>query len=237
MTDRAHAKRYLTGALTGGPKPEAVGLKFDSTGQPLPTPGNTMICHVDPTSDAFAALADAQRRFMQGPLASAYTFLPPASFHMTIIEGVIEYGRSADRWPAHLPHDCDVETVTEDFAKRLHGVALDQSFQARPQSIYGGFSVRMEGADGAAEGNLRATRDRLRDATGLSRIDHDAYQFHITLAYLLRWLTEAEAETVLDLSQEVGEELVRRMPHIDLGPVEFCRFQTMHHFERVLWLN
>lgn len=233
IRDDTTAFDYLTGALTGGDRPEAVGRKFTPEGAPLACPGFTTICHVDPTSDAFKALLQAQETLKAGPLASAFSFLPPASLHMTIFEGVIDYSRTRARWPGHLPLDASVEAATEDARARLQGVDLDTSFAVRPEGIFAGFSVSMTGATEDQEARLRRTRNRLRDALNLHREDHDAYQFHITLAYLLRWLSAAEAQQVLDLSSDVSETLLSQMPGLTLGPVELCRFDTMHHFEPV----
>ncbi|MCR8550864.1 DUF1868 domain-containing protein [Salipiger sp. P9] len=237
MIDRETAFRYLTGALTGGPRPDAVGRKFDAEGRVLRFPGNTTLCHIDRDSDAFAALAEAQARLKAGPLADAFTFLPPESFHMTIFEGVIDSHRTPDRWPRHLPADMPLGEVTRDFSTRLAGLGLDRRFRARPTGILGGFYVDMEGADAAAEAALRLTRDRLQAATNLHRSNHADYGFHITLAYLLRWLAPAEAEVLLDLCDEIGRDLVARVPEIVLGPVEFCRFDDMYRFEPLLHVS
>jgi hypothetical protein len=237
MTDHERAFDYLTGALTGGAAPSAVGLKFTADGQPLTCRGNTTICHVDPRSKPFAALVDAQDQLKAGPLADGFTFLPPASFHMTIFEGVIDYARSSDRWPGHLPNEAALDTVTMDFADRLQDIGLTRTVIARPTGIFGGFSVRMSGADKSEEALLRLTRDQLQAATNLVRPDHDAYEFHITLAYNLRWFSPDEARSIISLSDRVGAELVERVPRIVLGPVEFCTFETMHHFERRHWID
>lgn len=109
MRDEETAFRYLTGALTGGERPDAVGRKFTPEGAPLACPGFTTICHVDKSSDAFAALTRAQERLKTGPLASAFAFMPPASLHMTIFEGIIDYSRTRARWPGHLSLDATVE--------------------------------------------------------------------------------------------------------------------------------
>ena len=231
MTKASRAFAYLTGALSEGHRPDAVGQKFTPDGQPVTCRGNTAICHVDKGSDAFAALVAAQDRLKAGPLADGFTFLPPESFHMTIFEGVIDYMRSADRWPGHLPTDASIDTVTEDFAARLRNVGLAQRLQASPTSLFGGFSVRMSGADASEEALLRLTRDQLQNATNLVRPDHEAYGFHITLAYNLRWFSPDEADAIIALSDDVAQELVARAPQITFGPVEFCAFDTMHHFE------
>ncbi|MBO6885032.1 MAG: DUF1868 domain-containing protein [Marivita sp.] len=237
MTDHERAFDYLTGALTGGAAPSAVGLKFTPDGQPLTCRGNTTICHVDPGSKPFAALVDAQDQLKAGPLADEFTFLPPESFHMTIFEGVIDYDRTSDRWPGHLPNEASVDTVTMDFADRLQDIGLTRTVIARPTGIFGGFSVRMSGADKSEEALLRLTRDQLQAATNLVRPDHDAYEFHITLAYNLRWFSPEEARSIIALSDRVGAELLERVPRIVLGPVEFCTFETMHHFERDHWID
>ena len=60
MRDDQTAFDYLTGALTGGARPDAVGRKFTPDGTPLSCPGFTTVCHVEPASDAFLALVQAQ---------------------------------------------------------------------------------------------------------------------------------------------------------------------------------
>lgn len=237
MIDTALAFRYLTGALDGGDRPAAVGRKFDSAGRVLPFAGNTTLCHLDPASPVFRAVSAAQARLRGGPLADAYTFMPPASFHMTVFEGITDQSRTADRWPGHLPLNAPVEQVTQDFAGNLKRLGLPRGFRVRPEGIFGGFCVSLTGADAAAEGDLRKARDRLQQATNLIRPDHAQYRFHITLAYLLRWLSPDEARQVVALSQDVGAELRDEIATIPLGPVEFCRFQDMYHFERLAFLS
>ena len=231
MRDRATATRYLTGALTGGDRPDAVGRKFTPDGAPLTCPGHTTLCHVAEGSEAFAALVAAQEQLRSGPHADAFTFMPPQSFHMTIFEGVIDYARRADRWPRHLPLDASIDAVIEDAQKRLTGLGLPKEIVVRPMGIFAGFSVSMSGADDAAETLLRETRNTLRDASNILRPDHASYEFHITLGYPLRWLSQEEAIAVADASADIGQTLRQQMPRLTLGPVELCRFDTMHHFE------
>lgn len=225
-----HDFDYLTGALEPTAHPAAVGEKFTADGQVLPTPGNTTLCHVDPSSPAHAHITAAQHRLRSGPHADAFAFLPPASFHMTVFEGVIDFVRTADRWPASVPLDAPVSDVTAVFDHQLSGIGLAQSFDVRPVDLFAGFSLSMDGVDAAATQTLRRTRDQLSDATGIRRADHDSYRFHITLGYLLRWLTPDEADATLALSRDVCAQLIQDMPQLTLGPVEFCSFETMHHF-------
>ena len=228
---------YLTGASTGGARPDAVGRKFTPEGAPLSCPGYTTICHVDPSSDAFQALVEAQDALKAGPTAQAFTFMPPTSLHMTIFEGVIDYSRSPERWPKHLPLDASIEQCAEDAKQRLAPATLDTVFTVRPVGIFAGFSVSMAGATEQQEALLRETRNRLRDTLDLHRGDHDAYQLHITLAYPLRWLGADEALQVIDLSRNVTDRLLQQMPELSLGPLELCTSNTMHRFDPIMPLE
>ena len=234
---RDAAVSYLIGTKTGGSYPEAIGKKFAPDANPLECLGNTTICHVPPGSAAFSALVSAQARLKAGPHADAFAFLPANSLHMTIFEGVIDYFRTPTRWPEHMAIDASVDAVTADLATRLDGLGLPRAFKARPTGIFGGFSVRMTGADAAQEALLRQARDMLRATTGIKRPDHASYAFHITLGYLMRWLSTEEANLVMDLSESVEADLLAQMPQIDLGPVEFCRFSTMERFERLKFVT
>ena len=237
MRDDQTAFDYLTGALTGGAQPDAVGRKFTPEGAPLSCPGFTTVCHVEPASDAFLALVQAQEALKAGPLAQAFTFMPPDSLHMTIFEGVIDYSRSPEHWLKHLPLDATIEYCAGEAKTRLAAAQPNTAFKVRPTGIFAGFSVSMAGATDSYEALLRETRNHLRDTLKLDRPNHDAYQFHITLAYLLRWLSADEAQQVIDLSREVAERFFQHMPEVTLGPIELCTFETMHRFERIMYLN
>ena len=224
---------YLTGTMTGGDTPAAIGKKFDQAGTPLHDPGCTVICHVPRPSDAFDALVKAQDRLKAGPFADGFAFLPPASFHMTVFDVFIESGRHRERIPTWLGMDAGVAAITEDVLASLENLPVEQDFAIRPTGIFAGFSVAVTGLDAGKEAQLRDTRDSLSNATTIRRADHDTYPFHITLAYNLRWFTRQEAEAICELSAEVAEDLIREMPSLTLGPLEFCRFETMHHFEPI----
>ena len=237
MRDDQTAFDYLTGALTGGARPDVVGRKFTPDGTPLSCPGFTTVCHVEPASDAFLALVQAQEALKAGPLAQAFTLMPPDSLHMTIFEGVIDYSRSPERWPRHLPLDATIEYCAGEAKTRLAAARHNAAFTVQPTGIFAGFSVSMAGATDHQDASLRETRNHLRDTLNLHRPDHDACQFHITLAYLLRWLNADEAQHVIGLFRDVADRLFQHMPEVTLGPIELCTFATMHRFERIMYLD
>jgi hypothetical protein len=233
---RAAGLAYLTGQDADGPAPAAVGQKFTPDGQVLPYPGNTFICHI-PAGAAHDALAAAAERLRSGPVAGAFAFLPPSSYHMTVFEGVTDRDRQAGRWPDWIDPSAPVEFATSAFLPRVRGLALPPAVTIRPSGLFGGFSVRVDGATDPDRAALRQAREALRAATGIRRADFDSYGFHITLAYLLRWLTPDEAERVLDLSDAAAAGLAAAAPVIPLGGVDFCTFPDMRSFPLVARLS
>lgn len=230
------AMSYLTGRLTGGDRPAAVGEKFAPDGRILPWGGNTFICHI-PSGIAHDVLTAVQARLQEGPLAAAFAFLPPSSFHMTVFEGANDRRRGDDSWPAGVDPDAPMAAVTDRFLAAVRPLSLPRSVAIRPTALFGGFSVSVAGASAADEAQLRAAREALSLATGIRRQDFANYGFHITLGYLLRWLTEAEAAEVIALSDRLHADLAAALPRIELGPVEFCTFADMGAFPQVAVLG
>lgn len=230
---RAKSISCLTGAGSDQEFPSYVSRKFDASGAVLPFPGNTFICHVPPGSVAHGALTEASRALQAGSVAAAFSFLPPSSFHMTVFEGVCDADRNgdADRWPSGIRRDAPLSEINQTFQNACEAVPIQKQQQVRPTGIFGGFSVSLNGHSPLAEASLRHTRRLLRDATGIYRADFNAYSFHITLAYPLRWLTPVEANSAMDLSGQVFDQLVMQVSHIALGPVEFCTFKHMQAFD------
>lgn len=225
----------LTGQLSDLPCPRAIsepgqGGKFAHDGTVQPWPGNTFICHIDPDGPQHAALCAMQDAMKASEVAANFSWLPPSSFHMTVFQGV-----SPDDpvWPEGLSRDLTRDAVTEALLDRLHSVTLPQHLTPAARGLHAGHSVTLEGKDAPAEARLRAARMALREATGLHPHGFDTYTFHITLGYPLRWLSAGEAQAVIVVSDAAFAAHGAALAEIPLGPIEFCTFENMHHFETV----
>ena len=234
---------YLTGTLEPGERPAAVtaaedGGKFMADGTVLPFPGNTIICHIERGSSAFRAMVEIQQALKAGPHAESFFFLPESSLHMTVFQGVSmpEALRGAE-WPSGLPRDLPLERVTANLLDRLEGVRVPSARRVSCRGLHAGHSLTMEGTDPEDEAALRSTRETLRAATGIEPEAFDRYTFHVTLAYLGRWLGEAEAREVNALSDALYAEHRDDLQNVSLGVLELCRFETMYHFEPVAFLG
>ena len=228
----------LTGQLDQTPGPRAItaaegGGKFSPDGAVLPFPGNTFLCHLDPTQGAHRALCEMQRAVRQSPVGALFTYLPPESFHMTVFQGV---SPDAQVWPEGMARDASPVDVAEVFRTRLTGHPFPETQHVAAQGFFAGHSLTLQGATPGDELQLRQTRAALREATGLHHPRFETYTFHITLAYPLRWMRRSEAEEVVALSDAVFEAHRPALAQIDLGPVELCTFQDMHHFETIATL-
>ena len=152
---------------------------------------------------------------------------------MTVFEGVTDAARQPPAWPVGVPSDLPVSTVTQSFLSATSDLCLPHDVTIKIDGIFAGFSAKVSGATDADEALLRGARATLREATGIQRPDFDSYGFHITLGYLLRWLTPEEADHVLDLSDEVAEALIDTLPTLTLKEISFCTFDDMHAFNPI----
>ncbi len=235
-SDRPDDLALLTGRLSDSPYPPGVSLlggggKFTPDGAVQYWPGNTFVCHIDRTSFAYEAIRALQEEVKKSPFNRFFTFLPPPSFHMTVYQG-LSPGMTLDTgWPHGIPTGQSRDEVSAALLRRLDGLSLAGSHKIKVDRLLAGYSLRVSGADDHEERSLRQARIALRNATGITFADFDDYGFHVTLAYLIDWLSESTAQEIIDFSAEIGGQILAGIGTIDLGPVEFCNFDTMHHFE------
>jgi hypothetical protein len=95
--------------------PRWIFQKFTPDGQILPFPGNTIICHISPTSTFYQSLLELHAELQNQPFSSLYTLLPPESYHMTVAEGISDKIRAPGFWPADMAMDATCEECTAQF--------------------------------------------------------------------------------------------------------------------------
>lgn len=232
--------QHLTGQLSDSPLPPAISPtprsgKFTPDGQMQPWKGNTWICHIDPQGDAHAALVEIINGLRAGPLAPCFAFLPETSLHMTVFQGISGPDAAHGDWPSGVPAGTGRDDVSAILLDRIKTLDLPATRKVGAIEIFAGHSMTMDGL-GADEEGLRETRRRIRTATGMSQSGFEDYTFHISLAYQLRWLSVAEAEDLVALSQQLFARHGERLRSITLGRVEFCNFEDMGHFSTVRYL-
>ncbi|RUM07810.1 DUF1868 domain-containing protein [Rhizobium chutanense] len=218
--------------------PTGVHTKFNVDGSVRAFPGNTIICHLAPTSRLYASLLRLYGVLERSDLCKLYSLLPPSSWHMTVFEGVCDQVRRPGFWPADLGLDAPLAECDALFAEKLSAFDLGSapSYRLRIagwQPLVNGIALRLAPESGE-EACLRRVRDRLSDLLQLRHPGHEDYVFHISIAYLIRHPDEEQRAA---LSALLFELLSGLPDEFELGAPEFCRFADMFAFQRQFFLR
>jgi hypothetical protein len=236
-------------AATAAPPndPPNVGFEFARDGQVLPLPGNTIICHLPQQGEGaacFNALLDIYRQAPAHNFMRKVTLLPPSSYHMTVFGAATGDDRCAGLWPEKLALDAPMEACTHLIAEKLRTFKLNCALPFRMRVSLGPIPedhrplrINLVPVDDAENKKLRDLRDRLSAALSIRGENHDTYEFHITLGYLIRWLTAEENVTFRNELRRWREMVATRSPVIELGAPEFCTFADMFAFQRQFFLS
>ncbi|KAJ6509026.1 RNA ligase/cyclic nucleotide phosphodiesterase [Mycena sanguinolenta] len=228
--------RFPTEALK---YPSGIPNKFDPDGNVQRFKGNTIIAHLSPASELYASLLALHDKLKHHRLRHLYALLPAFSFHLTLFEGVCDKIRKPGRWPADLSVNATIEECNSLYEDKLGSFDMQSDARYRFTLTHfkplnkSGIGVHLEPS---AEDNprLRRLRDQLSELLHIRAKDHKTYAFHITVAYLLRYLSEEQER---ELSELLVEHFQGMPKEVQLGPPEFCTFEDIFSFKRVFYLK
>lgn len=217
--------------LTEDPTDTGPKGKFDDRGIARPFPGNTILCPLEPLTQAepMARVVSALRQHVpEGHIA----WLPASSYHVTIFDCFVDSRRGPGDWPDWLPADITLDGCTQLIAQRLADFDLSCEPPLRlvvdarvTAPMWTAFPLRP--VDAAELGRMRRLRDRLAEALGFRRPNHDAYQFHTSFGYYVQPLAPSERRAYAHHHLQAIRALGRVLPLIELGAPEFSTFETM----------
>ncbi|KAJ6509037.1 RNA ligase/cyclic nucleotide phosphodiesterase [Mycena sanguinolenta] len=224
--------REMLNLLIEEPKyPSGIPNKFDPDGNVQPYPGNTIISHLPQSSELHRSLRALHEKLNSSHLSHLYALLPLA---------VLDSTRTLSRWPDDLPRNATLAECSSLYENKLSSFDL-QCDPPYHLSILrfgiggAGITLRLEAYTAQENARMRNLRDRLSSLLHIRGKDHDTYGFHLTVAYLLRFLT---GEQEKELTHLLKEHFETEMPkQFELGPPEFCIFEDMFAFEPVLYLK
>jgi hypothetical protein len=220
--------------------PSGVGRKFSVEGGVLRFPGNTIIAHLSPNDQLWGSLMELYHKLEKNPLSSIFTLLPPASWHMTVFEGVCDQVRKPRYWPKDLSMEAPLSECNDLFARKLIEFDLrddETQFRMRIEGIRPlktGIGVHLEPETAEEGSKLRGLRDRLSGLLQVRYKQHDHYELHLSVAYFIRHPTKEQEE---ELRQLLLGHLKNAPKGFVLGAPEFCLFENMFHFERQFYLG
>ncbi|MER9896342.1 DUF1868 domain-containing protein [Mesorhizobium sp. M0119] len=216
--------------------PLHLGTRYDTAGNFLFEPGNTVVCHLAGGAASEAAVIDVREQMRAMTDADRLTFTSVSSLHMTLFQGIIEHRRRLPYWPQDVPLDTSIDAMTRLYLERLNGFKGCGAFNVRVVEIVP-TGLTVAGASAEDRRVMRSWRDALSVPFGYRHPDHDNYVFHITFAYPIRRLDDDRASAWQDLFDDCLSLLAHQAPVIELRPPAFCSFSDMKHFEELVVLG
>jgi hypothetical protein len=214
---------------------QAVDTKFYKDGSVHRFAGNTVICEIDASMPIYTGLLDVQERLKVADSKGKFAFLPPSSFHMTVMEGVCDDIRRPERWSKKLDPKMPLDEVNkfmlECFGRQSLFSPITMRVTAKTTPSW--LAVVLDPANIETADYLENFRNQFSTATGIRFPNHDNYTYHISLAYNLVLLTAEEQQTMHDLQLEVFEELKTRCPIFELGQPILTSFDDMFRFDKI----
>jgi hypothetical protein len=218
---------------TLNPEPSIhLGQRYNRHGNFLREPGNTVVCRLIEESETENALVEARTRYSSMPEAGHLAFTPVSSLHMTLFQGIIEYRRRLPYWPVDVALDTSIDEMTAIFLDRLKLFSGGPAFDVRvTDALPTGLVV-----EGASEGDRRALkewRDAFANIFGYRHPDHESYEFHITLAYVIEKFADSSLPAWQQMLRDIAREINDQVGVLELRPPAFCAFNDMNHFEEL----
>lgn len=209
-----------------------VGRKFGADGSALYFPGNSIICPFTPEMPIYQIAQQLQAQLTRQVYGPKFVWMPPASFHMTIMDLVCHVIRSPEKWSKALPLDLPLGDVDRYMIDRLARVPTPANFSMRLQGLAfrRGVAIDLVPADLSTRAALLAYRDAVAVATGVRFPNHLGYGFHITLAYQLFELASAEKTLIHEELARLTGEWSSRVGEIDTGRPILTFFDDMFRF-------
>lgn len=224
--------------------PIGIPSKFSPDGVVQRYPGNTILCHIPAGSPLLTSLRAIHAAVSSHPTFSKTVhLLPPESWHMTVLDGIREKECEPGMWPLGKEKQ-PLGDCTKVFAQNLRklGLELEKEGLAPPyrmrvrgfDAAVVGIGIEIEGSTTEEEQRMRRVRDKLADALGFKAPNHETYQFHVSMAYLLRHVDGEDRE---ELNQIFAQHLPSLVQDFELGALEFCTFENMYEFPRLFYLG
>ena len=215
----------------------SVGVKFNEDGSVRHFPGNTFLCHVDKESNTYPHVTWAQQQLKAMSCASHYAFLPEASMHMTVFEGLCDQFRHQEVWSSKLDEKVSLENATEQFMQWLDDAQATPNFEMMFDTVYnssnGGTLLRLKPANEETKQALAICRENLSKLTGIRHPTHDEYHFHITLSYKVIHLDDQQQQELEETCARIEQHMNSNFGTLTHNNVEFCHFDDMFEFKPI----
>lgn len=217
--------------------------KFDSVGEVKRHPGSTFVCHLVTDSPVYRVAKQIREDVVQSGLGQNFALVPPASYHMTVLEGLKNklFIGQEEKWPAWLAGTADfpeavaamrAELVTADV-EGLRDVAME------PVGVYPlaeMLTIALQPKDDHVAAELDRFRKDVGGALGIEVADLHDYRFHVTVGYRLTEVEKENTEPENRLEEKYAD-WATAAGRVDLEPVAFTVFNDMSSYSPLLYFR
>lgn len=213
---------------------QAIGKKFNADGSVRHFPGNTIICLLDRSCDAFRRVKELKDLLSGSAVKDCLVLLPDESIHMTAIEGVCDSVRESAFWVRDFSLDAPLTAVDDHMQEKWKGVPKLGRVRMRFDSLNvdTGISITLYPASYDDDKRIRDWRDIASETIGIRFPGHDRYRFHIGIAYGIRVPRQVEAFCLEKIRDSFNEACLREKFEFDLPDPELTFFENMFFFSR-----
>jgi hypothetical protein len=163
---------------------------------------------------------------------------------MTLINGIDDEHRKAPYWPRSVPTTASIQACRDWCAEHLQGFhtgrsgdfLMAQDTSAKVETV-NNFTIWLKPFDEAKSQEMRAIRNQLSEVLEIREPGHDSYRFHLSLGYLIEYLSQEEAAAFAQFYRKAIVHLSDVVPVLRLGQPEFCVFQDMFAFDPMFTLK
>jgi hypothetical protein len=217
----------------------SVGTKFFPDGRVRSYPGNTVICPFSTDPQIQPHLVWAQEQFIKLNCANKWAFLPPNSFHMTVMDLVCDEERIPAKWSTHFPISTSLGDLDHNFREKINALKHPTYFTMEFISLFAGevLVIVLCPANPDSANSVKIFRDQVSQVTGVKGPNFDGYIFHITLAYKLIELESDEQMEIDNCITGTNQYLHHNLNIIRTGQPKFMLFNNMYHFSADLVRN
>ena len=203
--------------------------KFNPDGSAKKFLGNTIICNVDPYNGAIEALAKVQEKIRSSSFGYAYAYLPPPSFHVTVLSLVNDKNQQTilGAKPKLIDKWSDIHRVYYTKLERKLKLHVNTSVQVKLHKLdfEPHFGAQVIPADERSAQLMQQMKTCFKEA---SRIFPRELPLHVSLGYTLFPLMPHLKEDLRGFLRCLEQELESFT--FTLQPPFFATFESMAAF-------
>ncbi|WP_018753847.1 DUF1868 domain-containing protein [Paenibacillus sanguinis] len=206
-------------------------LKFYPDGRAKDYLGNTIISFLNSELyNIYRESIKVMEALKNTELAQSYAFLPPSSFHVTILTLCREMDRGTPYWPRICSPEEEFIQIDKKLKETVEQIPKPQGIKMEVDCCLP-INIRLKPASAHDEQKIRDYRDRVSEAVGIRHAGHDEFAFHLTYSYQLYELSHQEQAMAQAFCRHYTEVLRKKVAPFELPEPEFVIFNNMLEYE------